>query len=160
LLDALVARLGRDRVLRARLCWSHLPERIVRFESVLDGGDASGEEGADRDVCGGESTELASRLGAMDRPSILWFKPLATRAVALHPDGPVARIRFQGKDHGVIACIGPHRVSPEWWRWEPGGAGPVDRDYYRVQLDDGRWILACRTARGGESGWVVQGVWG
>jgi protein ImuB len=160
LLDALVARLGRDRVLRARLCWSHLPERIVRFESVLDGGDASGEEGVDGDVYGGESTELASRLGAMDRPSILWFKPLATRAVALHPDGPVARIRFQGKDHGVIACIGPHRVSPEWWRWEPGGASPVDRDYYRVQLDDGRWILACRTARGGESGWVVQGVWG
>lgn len=160
LLDALVARLGRDRVLRARLCWSHLPERIVRFESVLEE-DARGDEADQRvDEPSGVGEEphqrLDGRLAALDRPTTLWSAPLPTRAIALHPDGPVAQIRFQGRDYGVLACIGPHRVGAEWWRWSPGG-GPADRDYYRVQLDDGRWILACRT---GDGRWVVQGLWG
>lgn len=155
LLDALVARLGRERVLRARLRWSHLPERVITFESVLDQSDdrsldeqPRGQPGTDHD--------LEFRLGGMTRPTILLAAPQPVRVVALHPDGPVARITWQGREHAILACLGPERIAAEWWRWAQDRPAPADRDYFRVQLDDGRWLLACRA---GER-WVVQGVWG
>jgi protein ImuB len=72
--------------------------------------------------------------------------------IALYPDGPIRRIRWDGHDHAILTSIGPERVGPEWWK----GREPT-RDYYRVQDEDGRWLWLFREACSVR--WFVHGEW-
>jgi hypothetical protein len=58
----------------------------------------------------------------------------------------------------VVTLAGPWRLSGEWWR-QPGagGASPLARDYYDVELTDG---CVYRIYREHESGdWYADAVY-
>lgn len=137
LLDTLANRMGPDRVLGAGVRDSHLPERGFGLTSIL----------AQR----AENPRPQPALHA-DRPTVLLEAPESAQVMALTPDGPVHRVRWRGYERAITTCLGPERISPEWWRKDE-----PTRDYFKVQDDMGQWLWLVReveTAR-----WFVHGVW-
>lgn len=137
LIDTLVNRLGGRRVLRVEPVASHQPERAFRRLRAS-------EPISRADPTGG---------GWKDRPSILFDHPEPAGVVAMSPDGPIARIEWRGRALAVRRCIGPERVSPEWWR---EGASET-RDWFAVEDEAGRWLWILRENR--SRAWFVHGVW-
>ena len=135
LADTLGGRLGTDRVHRVALRESHLPECAFETRSVVS------------DQHGGVVAATPN-----DRPTVLLQRPAPAQVVALTPDGPVHGVGYGGAEHEVIGCFGPERIAPEWWR-----AGRGARDYFAVQLDDGRRLWIFRAVRAGR--WFVHGLW-
>ncbi len=138
LLDTLIARLGHGRVLRPELCASHLPERSVRLRPASEPARAM-PQGA---------------LADDPRPTVLLEKPERTRVTAMSPEGPIVQVDWRGTVSAVSRCVGPERLGAEWWRWD---APPPDREYFAVQIEDGRWLWVFRQA--GTGRWFVHGVW-
>lgn len=136
LLDTLANRLGPGRVLVASVSESHIPQRAF----VLH------EPGSKE-----RRTPNAS-IARQDRPTMLLTRPLPAEVVALTPDGPVHRVTCRGQTHDVLACCGPERIAPEWWRHR----APT-RDYFTVQREDGRWLWLGRDLTSGR--WHVYGIW-
>lgn len=135
LIDTLRTRLGHDAVTRPELLASHRPERAFRLVPIED------------------ATRWAEAPGlAAARPSRLLDHPAPAEAIALSPDGPILRLRMHAAEHRIVACLGPERIGPEWWR----GREPT-RDYYRVQNEHGRWLWVFRDLQ--DRGWFVHGEW-
>ncbi len=169
--DALVARLGGDAVLRVQHEASHLPEQSFRFVPVIHAG--SDESDASETLLKSATRCSADDLPQPmpDRPSILFVKPEVAQAMALTPDGPLLSMQWRGHTHRIISCIGPERIGAEWWRWSAAdhtlphcrslSQPPPDRDYFAAQTDTGRWLFVCRQVSVGDAGgrWFVQGEW-
>ena len=121
-LGELLDRLGqRLPVWRLATTDSHWPERVVQPVDVFDT--------VPRD---------RSWLG-LPHPVRLLERPVPLMVVAAVPDGPPARVRYDGAVHAVLWADGPNCLEPEWWcepKERPG------RDYYRVALASGArlWI--------------------
>lgn len=139
LVDGLSNRLGRDRVLYAHRRASHVPERAVVLRPATDGAP---EPGGD--------------THRPPRPSLLFTEPAEAEVIALTPDGPVHRVAWRGESRGVLTCIGPERIGPEWWRVSRSSART--RDYFTLQDEGGRWVWVFRELETGR--WFVHGVWG
>ena len=144
LLDRLTAKLGPSKVTWDAWVQSHRPERVERRASVLAG------------VPVGEVAVLR------ERPLRL-FDP-AEEVVVLYavPEGPPARFRWRRVAFLMTRFEGPERIAPEWWR---DRSGTRLRDYYKVEVTDGRrfWLFregVVGDARGGDPQWFVQGVFG
>ncbi|MFO0856365.1 MAG: DNA polymerase Y family protein [Phycisphaerales bacterium] len=171
--DAVVARLGPNAVQRIEFRESHLPEHSFRYVPALE----SDEDWSRASVSGrmqGSHAEATSTLHpqavvAPDRPSILYPKPEVATAMALTPDGPLLSLQWRGATHRIISCIGPERISSEWWRWGNNEntrthaslptPPPPDRDYFAAQTDAGRWLFVCRQLVDAKARWLVQGEW-
>ncbi|WP_156330088.1 Y-family DNA polymerase [Bosea vaviloviae] len=127
LVDRLVARFGRDRVLRFAAQDSHHPVRAAKAVSAA---------------------LPASRVAwpapephePPTRPLQLFEPPQPVEAIAEVPDGPPIRFRWRRLIHDVARAEGPERIAPEWWR--DGSSEPM-RDYYRVEDAQGRrfWLF-------------------
>jgi len=131
-----------DRVAQRLPAWrlrpreSHLPERAVERDAPL------------------AAAPVPDGWDARERPIRLLRRPERLEAVAPLPDDPPARIRWRGAWLDVRAAEGPERVEPEWWR--DRADRPV-RDYYRLEIPDGRRLWVCRSGgAGGE--WFLHGV--
>lgn len=133
LVDVLAGRLGANAVRGAVLTQSHLPERAFDWTAPL-------------------AAQAHDVRPPGTRPTLLFEPPMETTAVALTPDGPVHRIRWQGEDRVVVSCVGPERLGHEWWR----GRGST-RDYFRVRCEDGTCLWVARARETGR--WYVHGVW-
>lgn len=140
LLDVLMSRLPRERVCRLVTHESHVPERAYFFEPV------ESIEGV------GDGRAASLSLVRLDRPSLLHDRPLPIDVVLLVPDGPIAAIRGGPGAGRIRASIGPERIEPEWWR---GDGSP--RDYFKVQVDDGRWLWIYRDLA--TQRWHWHGTW-
>lgn len=155
LIDTLVERFGQDNVRLVDPVETHIPERAFRARSVL-----------------ADPPREPAQISPAPRPTLLFPNPEPATALALTPDGPVLSLTWQRRQHQVIACIGPERISPEWWRWgtpnhEPSHAKPrraprfqpppPERDYYAIQLDTGEWLWIFRHAD--TTRWFVHGQW-
>ena len=139
LLDTLGNQLGVDRVLRAELRASHLPERAFRMGRA------------------GEAPErVQAGVTQGDRPTVLFEHPDPVDVIALTPDGPVHRVRWRGEDLAVSACTGPERIGSEWWRSQEDGSDR-SRDYFMVDVEDGRRIWIARSIQ--RERWYVHGIW-
>lgn len=176
-IDVLVERLGADRVRRVSHVSSHIPEQASVTVSVMH---TSLSTHAHRTNVHEE--ELTAR------PARLLTSAQKIGVMALTPDGPVTRLRWNAHEYAVLACVGPERIEAEWWRWETpvenGGEGrrkrirrtpsasPPARDYFSVQIEGGRWLWVYRAAGGvddgagaeersggGSSAWFVHGEW-
>ncbi|MCC6322943.1 MAG: DNA polymerase Y family protein [Phycisphaerales bacterium] len=161
LVDTLTARLGTGRVLRLRPVESHLPERAFDLETV------TGIE--DRPRSSGPA------LIDADRPSLLFRRPIPINAMFLVPDGPITRVNIGADTPRIVACIGPERIEPEWWRGYGGyggcgggggyggyeGHGTAARDYFKAQTETGRWLWIFREVRheGTSARWFLHGEW-
>jgi len=93
--------------------------------------------------------------GAAARPLLLVAPPEPIEATAPVPDDPPVLIRWRGRAHRVARADGAERIAPEWWRRSsPAGladGAAVTRDYYRVELEDGRRLWVYRAGRYGEA---------
>jgi len=146
LVDRLVTRFGRDRVLRFAPQDTHHPVRAAKALSAA----APLPEAAWPEP---EPEEPPAR------PLQLFEPPQPVEAVAEVPDGPPIRFRWRRLTHDVARAEGPERIAPEWWR--AGGDEPV-RDYYRVEDAQGRRFWLYRTGFYGAGGapprWFLHGL--
>jgi protein ImuB len=152
LVNRLSSRLGYERVLRAGLRKSPVPERAVGWKPVAErkewekGRGGKGERSRKPRSSPYLPVFPSAPLGP--RPLTLYPEPEATEVVCVAPDGPPEFVWVGRHRERIVSCVGPERIETLWWR------GPsVRRDYYRVatesgghlwmfrQLADGRWFV-------------------
>lgn len=128
LVDRLVTRFGRDRVLRFVAQDNHDPRGEAKAVSA----------GAPQ--AAGIAWPVPEPNGAPLRPLQLFEPPQPIETLAEVPDGPPLRFRWRRILHEITRAEGPERIAPEWWR--DGPAEPT-RDYYRVEDAQGRrfWLF-------------------
>lgn len=134
LIERLSSRLGEQAVLQPVMVADPLPELSVCWEPWLIGGFAP-ERAPDPER-------------ATSAPWRLLTSPQPVDVLAAVPDGPPARLHWQGEAWKIVQCWGPERLETGWWR-----SRDTKRDYYRVetasglqfwlfsQRDTGRWFL-------------------
>ncbi len=147
LLDRLVARFGRDRVLRFVARDTHWPERAADAVSIAEGGP---REGA--------AWEAPLPGDPPARPLALFDPPQPIETLAEVPDGPPMRFRWRRVLHEIVRAEGPERIAPEWWR---DGADEPTRDYYRIEDATGHRFWVFRSGLFGEAEaprWFVHGL--
>ena len=121
LLDRLTARLGPGRVMWTHWRESHLPERVERPVPALGARPA------------------APPAIARERPLRLFDPAEEVHVLYAVPEGPPTRFVWRRVRLDVARHEGPERLAPEWWRER---AGARLRDYYKVEVTDGRrlWL--------------------
>lgn len=128
LIDRLGNRLGAQSLTRPQPVASHIPERAERFVPPLQKKSTT------------ENWENDLPL----RPIRLLSPPEPIDATAPVPDDPPLSFRWRHVLHRVAKAEGPERIRPEWWqtRNNQGDDGQETRDYYRVEIEDGRrfWL--------------------
>ena len=151
LIDRLGNRLGPDRVVRPAPRASHVPERAVAPAPALHATSVAwGSLGQ------GSAFGAAPGTTVLPRPLRLLPRPEPVEAVALLPDHPPARFRWRRLGHEVAYAEGPERIEPEWWHPRPGLAEEAARDYFRVEVTDGRRYWLYRA----DGRWFLHGIFG
>ncbi|MBN8548155.1 MAG: DNA polymerase Y family protein [Deltaproteobacteria bacterium] len=145
-LNSLITRLGKERVSLVQFQDSHIPERSFAYRA-LPARYAQEERQA-------AAQPQALSLG---RPPYLLRRPELITALSMLPDRPPVRLRWKGKELGILQASGPERISPEWWHLH-SGAQEHEREYFKVQDHLGRWLWVFRDRRNMQ--WFVQGLWG
>lgn len=150
LVDRLGGRFGFERVHRLTPRESHLPERCVAPGPALphrsrgpSGFSGSSEAGTQRSRGWPECPV---------RPVRLLTRPEPIEAIAAWPDAPPAQFRWRRLPHRVARAEGPERLGREWWL--PRDKDAADRDYFRVEDEDGRRYWLYRE----ENRWFLQGL--
>lgn len=144
LIDRLVTRFGRDRVVRFVARDTHDPLRVAAAVPVTS-----------------PSVSMAWRAGddPLPRPLHLFHPPQPIEAMAEVPDGPPRRFRWRKILHDVATAEGPERIAPEWWR---DGSAMPPRDYYHVEDAEGHRFWIFREGLFGEGDaqprWFLHGL--
>ena len=151
--DTISNRIGPDRVCRAVLVDTHIPERGFEYVPLVASADR-------RSMPRGQEEEGVG-VALRDRPSLLLARPEAVM-VAANPDAAPASVTWRGRECGVVASVGPERIAGAWWEaGDTGGDGVSScnsaRDYFKVQDRAGRWLWVYRETRTGR--WFAHGLW-
>jgi protein ImuB len=167
LLNSLSVRLGIDRVRRATLTPSHIPERSFHYapEVVANRPTASSSTLAEATPRYGPHpsyTALSLYTTPFDRPPLLLSPPEPIISIAMLPDKPPLWIRWRGAKLTIVSGLGPERIAPEWWlgalnQGSDTQAAFAERDYFTVQDESGRWLWVFRCQISFK--WFVHGVW-
>ena len=162
LLNAFSLRLGRDRILKASLTTSYIPERSFRYESAISGlnsPDTRGELSL-REPTNSYNPHNIPLAAPEERPTLLFSKPEPITSIAMLPDKPPSWIRWRGQRLIIEKGFGPERIAPEWWRSNLVDLHLDCRDYFTVQDSFGRWLWLFRQNNGDDKQiWFVHGVW-
>lgn len=142
LIDLLVSRLGAEHVLCTDGVDTHVPEKAFRWRPAREGATIT--------------SAPAPSPPRGDRPSRLLPHVHPIDVTIMNPEGPIVLLR-RDEPLRVLTTIGPERITPRWWRSRPGEPPPV-RDYYKLQVEDGRWFWVFRESGSGR--WFLHGVWG
>ena len=147
LVSRLVARFGRENVLRFVAQDTHDPARASRTVPFLS--DAASP-----------AWPVPEAGEPPTRPLTLFARPQPIEVLAEVPDAPPLRFRWRRVLHEVARAEGPERIAPEWWR--EGDGMTETRDYYRVEDGLGRRFWIFREGLYGESGarprWFLHGL--
>ena len=143
LIDTLRNRIGAERIFCTQPVESDVPERSVVRADALEPGT------------------IVNWPAHWPRPLRLFRKAEPITTVGRLPDYPPKVFFWRGIRHTVTHADGPERIFGEWWK----RAEETDalRDYFHVEVDDGRRFWLFRTGDG-ESGdpeklkWYVHGV--
>lgn len=138
LLDRLINHWGPRCLLMPDPQASHIPECTGRKSPVMNQGDLPASE---------------VNWPPLDRPSILLDPPEPAQCVALQPDHPPHRLGWRGGNYAVISQAGPERIVPYRTLTHR-----QTRDYFKLQLEDGRWVWVYHAREDGR--WFVHGLWG
>ena len=141
LVDRLTARFGPESVSWSAWTESHVPERVENHVPALSSGPRT------------------MPILDMERPIRLLDRAEAIETIYDVPDGPPARFVWRRVALLIVRSSGPERIAPEWWRARPGSRL---RDYYKVEVEDGRrfWIYregVFGNGRGGAPRWFLHG---
>ena len=147
LVDRLVTRFGRGRVLRFIAQDSHDPRR----ETAMVPATAARAPAVPWPPLEAKAPPA--------RPLQLFEPPQSVETLAEVPDGPPLRFRWRRVLHEIARAEGPERIAPEWWR---DGPQPPTRDYYRVEDTEGRrfWLFRAGLYEGGgeQPRWFLHGL--
>lgn len=156
LIDRLGCRLGRDRILRARLLSEAQPEYAFRYEPLVGPG-AWRQWG--RTV--GEhkpAFRLWQRPLQFFRPPIplevqqAETKQLVPRAIRWEPPTTtITRGATAATSHTIAQAWGPERIETGWWR----RGRLACRDYFRIETTTGSWFWIFYDRR--QRRWFLQG---
>lgn len=143
LTDRLVARFGRERVLRMTTHDTHHPVRAGGYV-------AAGTQAA------AQALPVPEPHQPPARPLHMFDPPQPIEALAEVPDGPPLRFRWRRRLHAIVSAEGPERILPQWWI-----ARPEDklRDYYRIEDDEGRRYWVFRQGHFHHAGDPDEGRW-
>jgi protein ImuB len=136
LIERLSSRLGEDAVLRPIRVADPLPEHSLQLMPWLSSSS------------GGSESSAPEEIGS--RPWRLLPSPQPVEVVAVVPDGPPARLQWGGGAWTVAQSWGPERIETGWWRGRD-----VQRDYYRIETEQGLWFWLFRRRDTGE--WFLHG---
>jgi protein ImuB len=139
LIERLSSRLGAETVCRPQLVADAQPEHASRLVACLN----------PRETREGPEVETQP-APAQCRPLRLLEQPAAIRVLSIFPEGPP--LRFEWDRAYVVAHFwGPERIATGWWR-----SPHVQRDYYRVETEEGRRFWLFRETQTGD--WHLHGV--
>jgi protein ImuB len=158
LVDRLVVRLGRERVIRFAARDSHDPDRESRMlPAARRAGQKLGHPADKRDRP--PAWPVPDLEEPPTRPLQLFDPPQPIETLAEVPDGPPLRFRWRRLLFEVARAEGPERIAREWWR-EDGRERT--RDYFRVEDKTGRRFWLFRQGLygrdEGEPRWFLHGV--
>lgn len=141
LVDRLVAKLGSERVRRPVPMESHIPERGLRWISALE-------------------PSVPFVADTATRPLRLLDRPERIEVLYATPEGSPRRFIWRRCAHPIAKVQGPERIAPEWWRARTRAR---ERDYYRVEDEQGRRYWLFRHGRYGdgrneEPDWYMHGL--
>lgn len=142
LLDRLTARLGQDKVTWSTWQATHKPERVAGLAPALH-----------------TTPEAAAPVLTRERPIRMLQPAEEVRVIYAVPEGPPSQFRWRRVLYKTVRHAGPERIAPEWWLDRPGTRL---RDYYKVEVQDGRrfWLYReglLHDGRGDEPRWFVHG---
>lgn len=144
---------------------SDVPERSVAHRPPLDPPGQRTAAWRDDDV-----RRLDTRVPdhpwhpSRPRPARLLSCPdRLDHVIAELPDQPPRRFTWRGRAHVVVRADGPERITGEWWK--RASEREAVRDYYRVEVEDGRrfWLFRRGDGERGETGdlnWYLHGRFG
>ncbi len=144
LVNRLVARLGRDRVLRFIARDTHDPDREAALVPAID-------------APVGLPWEKPAPGDPPARPLHLFDPPQPIETMAAVPDGPPVRFHWRRIAHEIARAEGPERIAPEWW----SNADAPTRDYYRVEDTNGLRFWLYRDGlyeSGAAPRWYLRGL--
>ncbi len=139
-LDGLINHWGGQRLRMSAPEVSHIPECTGRTKPISNSAQC-------------DFTPPLAPWPPLDRPSILLDQPEPTPCVALQPDCPPHRLNWRGGNYAVISRVGPERIVT--YRTL---AHQQTRDYFKLQLEDGRWLWVYHALE--DNRWFVHGLWG
>jgi protein ImuB len=142
LIERLSNRLGRERVLQARLQADAQIERAYQCQPLTG-------QRPPRDACQ-PAADSPAVPGPMYRPLRLVDPPRPIEVVGIALEGPPAKFFDRGETYRVARYFGPERIETGWWR------GPsVRRDYYRVDTTGGNRLWLFRRLQ--DQQWFLHG---
>lgn len=145
LLNTFSVRIGKERLLFAKLNQSYIPERSFSYTHAPDA------------VSTPTVQEPIPHYTLNERPSYLLPTPEEIHTIAMLPDKPPSFIQWRGKNLKIITGIGPERIAPEWWGRSLAQGEGVTRDYFKVQDECGRWLWVFRDPI--TQTWFLHGMW-
>ncbi|MDA1008812.1 MAG: DNA polymerase Y family protein [Planctomycetota bacterium] len=141
--DLLTARLGRLQVLRVRPTTRWAPEASWKLVPT--------------DAPAARAPHPHPHTPPPWRPTVLLDRAESISVTLV--DTSLQRLRWRGHSMAIARAIGPERVSREWWSRGRGidatHAAQCSRDLWRVQTDDGSWLLLEHMV----GMWRLRGVW-
>ena len=126
LVNQLTSRLGEEAVVRPLLCANSQPELAFREEPLINSKPPK--------------SSFAYKFSALQRPTILFPRPLPLEVTAAFPDGPPQRFVRSRRSYRVTRNFGPERIETGWW-----GRKGIRRDYYCVETACGAWFWIFRS---------------
>jgi protein ImuB len=141
LLDILSSKLGQQAVNQITLKASYIPEKSFAFVPFR--------------AKKNQSLARAGNVPFALRPSCLFSRPQRIFALSLLPDRPPSLITWNNQNYRIVKGSGPERISAEWWSFE--AREESDRDYFKIQDHQGRWLWVFRRKDSLE--WFLQGIW-
>jgi protein ImuB len=162
LVDAIINRIGPERLWRVAPVESDVPERCWRYVAPLEAAQ-EGRSAWKRD----DVRQLDKR--APDHPwHPRWPRPVrllprperVDHVLAELPDQPPKRFTWRGQSYRVVRAEGPERICGEWWR-RPAERQAV-RDYFWVEDESGQRFWLYRRGDGvrdgtGDLTWYLHG---
>jgi protein ImuB len=145
LLNTFSVRIGKERLLFAKLNQSYIPERSFSYTNAPDA------------ISTPSVQEQIPHYTLNERPSYLLPQPEEIHTIAMLPDKPPSFIQWRGKNLKIITGIGPERIAPEWWDKSLAQGEGVTRDYFKVQDECGRWLWVFRDPIA--QTWFLHGMW-
>jgi protein ImuB len=163
LVDAIVNRIGAEKLWRARVVESDVPERSVASTAPLDQASGAGARLTDNDVRHLDTREIAHPWHPRwPRPARLLRRPEPIdHVMAELPDSYPRRFRWRGQMHQVVCGDGPERITGEWWRRV--AERQAVRDYFQVEDEAGQRFWLFRRGDGqrvetGDMTWFIHGT--
>jgi protein ImuB len=156
LIDALSARLGRNRVLAPSIVRDPIPENRVRMRPLTGLRPDGGRQETKRKLPRAPKRNFATESSLeppedafLSRPSEL-VQPIRVEVETTQWGEPNV-VAFEQRRWTIVASAGPERIESGWW------SGPTQRrEYYRVVLATGDWWWIYRDLR--SMTWYLHGA--